>query len=295
LKICATVLPAATVVFRASSIVLGARFAYSVRMIQRLFILTAWIATALSLPAASLKFEFITVGPNTYSNVTVLGANASDLFFTSDKGITNVKLKRLSPELQKQFNYDPDEAEKAEQQQIEDDARYHENLANTIAAEFNAARDAKEAQAQALYSEAGLVDPVGSSPIGKPVPALDMEKWIGAKPILAGKFAIISVWSPKSVPCRKWIPPLNDLNKTLGEKLAIVGVTPASEAEVAQSEPKIDFPCAIDTEGKFISAAGITSIPCVMLLDTNSIVRYQGHPAALTAEVLQNIFKKAAE
>src|SRR5260370_184646 len=108
-------------------------------MMFRLFALTAWIATALSVPAASLKFEFLTVGPNTYSNVTVLGANASDLFFTSDKGIKNVKLKNLSPELQQKFNYDPAEAEKAEQQQIEDDARYHENLAATIAAEFNAA------------------------------------------------------------------------------------------------------------------------------------------------------------
>src|ERR1051325_6030952 len=139
-------------------------------MMFRLFVSITWTATALSVSAASLKFDFITVGANTYSNVTVLGANASDLFFTSDKGIRNVKLKLLSPELQKQFNYDPVEAEKAEQQQIEDDARYHENLANTIAAEFNAARDAKEAQAQALYSEAGLADPVGSSPIGRAAP-----------------------------------------------------------------------------------------------------------------------------
>jgi hypothetical protein len=32
-----------------------------------------------------------------------------------------------------------------------------------------------------------------------------------------------------------------------------------------------------------------------MFLDTNGVVRYQGHPAALTPEVLSSIFKKAEE
>src|ERR1044071_8331265 len=89
---------------RASSIVLGARFAYSVRMIFRVLTLSAWIAFSFSMFAASIKFDSLAVGPDTYTNVTVLGANASDLFFTSDSGIKNVKLKYLSPELQKKFN-----------------------------------------------------------------------------------------------------------------------------------------------------------------------------------------------
>jgi hypothetical protein len=242
-----------------------------------------------------MKLEFLTVGSINYSNVTVLGYNASDLFFTSDHGIRNVKLRLLTPEMQQKFNYDPDQAALAEAQQAEDEKRYHDNLAAQIASEYNAARDAREAAAQAIYAEAGLADPVpGNSPIGKPMPDLDMEKWVGTKPVLTGKFAIISVWSPKSASCRKWIPALNDLNKNLSDKITVVGVTPATQAEVTQTDPRPDFPCGIDSDAKFIGAANVTSFPCVMLVDTNHVIRYEGHPSALTQEVLQNLFKKMA-
>jgi hypothetical protein len=232
----------------------------------------------------------------TYRNVTVLGANASDLFFNSDHGIRNVKLRLLSPDMQKRFHYDPEAAEKAEEQQAEDEQRYHDNLAAQMTSEFNAARDAREAQAQAPYSQAGLADPVSSdSPLGKTAPDLDMQLWVGTKPYMDGKFALVAILSPKSAACKKWIPVLNDLYKNFSDKIIVVGVTPATQPEVTQADPKIDFPCAIDTDGKFISAANITAFPCVMLLDTKRAIRYQGHPAALTADILQNLLKQTAE
>ena len=265
-------------------------------MMYRLFICIAWIWTTVSLYASSSKFEFIVVGGVNYSNVTVFGANATDLFFTSDSGIRNVKLKYLTPELQKQFNYDPDVAEKAEQQQIEDDKHYQENLAASITADFNAARDAREAESQAPYAEAGLGDSIpGGSALGKSAPALDMVKWVGGKPNLTDKFAIISVWSPKSASSRKWIPAMNDLYKNLSGKIEVLGVTTATESEVLKSEPKIDFPCALDPKSTFLKSAGISMLPCVILMDTNRAVRYQGHPAALNADVLQNILKNSAK
>ncbi len=120
---------------------------------------------------------------------------------------------------------------------------------------------------------------------------MDFKTWVGNAPNLTGKFAIISVWSPKSPACRKWIPTLNDLHKTLAGKVEVVGVTTATEAEVSASDPKIDFPCAIDPDGKFQSEAGVTMLPCVLLVDTNNIVRYFGHPAAVTTNTLQGLFK----
>jgi hypothetical protein len=265
-------------------------------MTYRLFICIAWIWTAASLYASSGKFEFIVVGGVTYSNVTVFGANATDLFFNSDAGIRNVKLKYLTPDLQKQFNYDPDVADKAEQQQVEDDKHYRENLAASITADFNAARDAREAEAQAPYAEAGLGDSIpGGSALGKPAPALDMAEWVGGKPNLTDKFAIISVWSPKSASSRKWIPAMNDLYKKLAGKIEVIGVTTAAESEVLKTEPKIEFPCALDPKSTFLKAAGISVLPCVILMDTNRDVRFEGHPAALTSEAVQNLLKNIAK
>jgi len=255
-----------------------------------------WIAVMLSMQAAAVKLEFLTVGSLTYSNVTVLGVNASDLFFNSDRGIRNVKLRLLTPDMQQKFNYDPEAAKKAEEQQAEDEQRYHDNLAAQMAAEFNAAKDARDAKAQAVYAEAGLADrATGESPIGKVVPDLEFEKWVGAKPKLDNRFAIVSVWSPKSPSSRRWIPPLNALYKNLSDRVQVLGVTRASEAEVNQTDPRPDFPVAIDPDGKFINASGVDTYPFVMLLDTNHVVRYEGHPAALTSEVLQGIFKKVDE
>jgi hypothetical protein len=265
-------------------------------MMYRVLVCIAWIASALCLRADSVKLDFMTVGSVTYSNVTVFGANATDLFFTSDQGVSNVKLQFLSPELQKEFNYNPANAEKAEQQQIDENKRYQQDLAASIMAAIRATNALSEAQIQASYSAAGFSDPVSNdSPIGKPALELNFTNWVGQKPDLTGKFTIISVWSPKSIACRKWIPPLNDLYKALAGKMEMVGLTTATEAEVQQADPKIDFPCALDPEGKFLSAAGITALPCVVLVDTNGIVRYLGHPAAVTTNTLQALFKNATE
>lgn len=265
---------------------------------MRFWLLTfaAWIALGVSMYAAPVKMDSLTVGEMTYNNVTVIGVNASDLYFTSNKGIRNVKLRLLSPELQQEFHYDPVAAAQAEAQQAEDEKRYQENLAAQIKAEYNAARDAREAKSQAPYAEAGLADAAtADSPIGKTAPDLDMQVWVGTKPIMEGKLTIVNIWSPKSASCRKWIPALNDLSKNFSGRVAVVGVTPAPAADVMQTDPKIQFPCAIDSDGKFITGANVTTFPCIMLLDTKGTIRFQGHPAALTPEILENILAKAAE
>src|SRR5215469_2952613 len=74
-------------------------------MTHRLLIGMCWILTALAVRAGTVTLDSLTVGSTTYSNVTVFGANTTDLFFSSDQGMSNVKLKFLSPELQKRFNY----------------------------------------------------------------------------------------------------------------------------------------------------------------------------------------------
>jgi thiol-disulfide isomerase/thioredoxin len=265
-------------------------------MMYRFFICWVWVGTVLSLQAGSVDLETMTVGSTTYSNVTVFGANATDLFFASDQGVSNVKLKFLSPELQQKFNYNSNAAAKVEQQQTEDEKRYQENLAASITAKAKAVKEDREAKIEATYSQAGLGDAVSdASPIGKPAPDLDFTNWFGVKPDLTGKFVIISVWSPKSASCRKWIPTLNELHKTLAGKVEVVGVTTATEAEISQSDVKTDFPSGIDPEGKFLTEAGITVLPCVLLVDTNNVVRYLGHPAAVTTNTLQTLFKKTEE
>src|SRR5437870_1897902 len=45
------------------------------------------------------------VGTDVYSNVTITAVTATDIYFTSAKGVANAKLKNLDPELQKHFKF----------------------------------------------------------------------------------------------------------------------------------------------------------------------------------------------
>jgi hypothetical protein len=145
---------------------------------------------------------------------------------------------------------------------------------------------------KASYSQAGLSEAISDdSPLGQKMPALNFTNWIGGMPDLNSKLTLISVWSPKSAACKKWIAPLNELHRVFAGKMEVIGVTTATEAEVANADPKIDFPTALDPKGNFLSDEGVTSLPCVLLVDSNNVVRYMGHPAAVTTNTVQGLLK----
>jgi hypothetical protein len=259
------------------------------------FLLLTWALGCASLWAAPVKFDSIKVGTRTYLHVTVLGFNTTDLYFTYDRGITNVKLRDLEPALQQEFGYDAQAAYDAERQQAAQDASYSAAIASNIVDQ--AEKAARAARKAAGTSPDSLADPVSDlSLLGKPAPALEVEKWLGAKPSLDGKFVLITFWAPWSLPCRKCIPDWNSLQKTFTDRLAVVGITAEPETSVKElADPKIEFASAIDSQAKMGTAMGATSIPYVVLLDPKGIVRYQGHPSAITQEKLQSIIGPATQ
>ena len=256
-------------------------------MISRFFI-WGWLLSVVSVaPGAPLKLDFLKVGSKVYSNVTIVGANKTDLYFTHNQGIINVKLRYVDESLKQRFHYDPKAASEAERQQALDDSLYVSALASNVIAQAQKVALAK--QKAARTSEQSLADPISEqSLLGKPGPALDVEKWLGEKPALKGKSALIAFWAPWSIPCRKSIPQLNALQKKFADKLVVVGVTSDSKEEVeAMSDARLEFSSALDSKGRLSSAAGVTSIPFVLLLDAQGIVRYEGHPGGLDEKKLE--------
>jgi len=246
----------------------------------------------ISSAAAPLKLDSLKVGSKVYSNITIVGANATDLYFTHDQGMANVKLKYVDENLRNHFHYDPKAAAEAERAQAEEDTAYQDVLAaRIVAAMQKAALAVKKA---AATSEESLADPISDkSLLGKPAPALEIDKWLSEKPVLKGKFALIAFWAPWSIPCRKVIPQFNALQKKFSDKLVIVGVTSDSQEEVAEmAEPKLEFASGLDTKAKLFANAGVTSIPYVLLLDAKGVVRYQGHPGALDEKKLEALLPK---
>ena len=245
--------------------------------------------------AAPLKLEVLKVGARTYTNITIVGVNATDLYFTHSEGIANVKLKYLDDGLRRKFKYDAQAAAEAERQQMIEDAAYQKELANQLVAkEAQAAREARNATRS---SENSLEDPISDrSLLGKPGPAIDVEKWLGAKPNLKGKAVLLVFWAPWSIPCQKGIPLLNALQKTFADRLAVVGVTSDTQEEVEKmAGPRPEFAVGIDTRGKLSAALAATYVPFVLFLDSKGIVRYQGHPSAVDQKNLENLLPKPRE
>jgi cytochrome c biogenesis protein CcmG, thiol:disulfide interchange protein DsbE len=238
--------------------------------------------------AGEFRLMSLEVRPRVYSNVVVLGANETDLYFKHDKGMMNVKLKQLSPDLQKQFDYDPVKAAEAEKQRAEEERRYNESIAQAVESETLA-----RARGPATLGEDSLIDPLSDQTLlNRPAPELAVEKWIGGKPILQGKWAILLFWSATSAPCCRVIPELNAWQKKFGERLVVAGICPQDEKQLTQMiEPKVEFFTATDSKGKLATAAGVTTIPQILLLDPKNIIRYQGHPAAVNEKILQKLFE----
>src|SRR4029077_19875797 len=92
------------------------------------FTLFLVLFVACSAAGEPFKLDTLKVGTSVYTNVTVLGANATDLYFSHSLGFANVKLKYLGADLQKRFDYNPKAAAAAERKQLEEDILYQSAL-----------------------------------------------------------------------------------------------------------------------------------------------------------------------
>ena len=91
---------------------------------RTIIILILGLMVMASRALADEKLPVLKVGSDTYSNVTVTEITATDIYFISDKGLANAKLKKLDPVLQKHFHYNPAAAAAAEQKQKLGNAQY---------------------------------------------------------------------------------------------------------------------------------------------------------------------------
>ena len=103
---------------------------HSETMRAAIFIALNLVAMA-SLTFADEKLPVLKVGGETYSNVTVFKVSATDIYFTSNKGLANAKLKDIDPALQKRFGYNATNAVVVERKQAEADVQYHMAIQGT--------------------------------------------------------------------------------------------------------------------------------------------------------------------
>jgi thiol-disulfide isomerase/thioredoxin len=251
-------------------------------------LLAAALSLALFPAAADESFPSLQVGAEVYSNVVVTSRTATDIYFIHSRGMSNAKLKNLSPDLQKHFGYDPAKAGEAEASQLAASAQYR--------AEFTAA----QAAAAAAKKDAEAPDPVApriyaKSFLGQRPPSIIVDQWITPPPQPDGKFVLVNFWSVNCEPCKDTIAYLNSLNANFQASLVIIGLTADSAEDLKKwTGPKMNYSVGMDTQGRTQKALEIQGLPHSILIDPTGIVRYEGVLAFLDEKGLRHLLAKYA-
>ena len=244
---------------------------------------------------ADEHLPLLRAGNDVYTNVTVTGVTATDIYFTHNGGMGNAKLKALSPELQAHFHYDAAKAGKVEKSHAEANTQYHQQL---VAQPAPRPPDMSRETAPAAAADDDFVAPkLYARPFrGHRPPDFVVEKWLTDKPDITDKFVLLDFWATWCGPCRQSIPELNGFYAKYRNRLVVIGVSDETEADVRKmASPKIDYAVAIDTQARMLRALGITGIPHSILIDPKGIVRYEGMPQYLDDQKLEHFLNKYAQ
>ena len=139
---------------------------------------------------------------------------------------------------------------------------------------------------------------MGYPAIDQPAPAIEVSEWISGKREeengFSGKNVILEFWGTHCGPCIAAIPHLNELVATYGSKDTLFVSLTHEEPHIIErflEKRPIKGGVATDREGATFNAYGIQSIPHTFLIDSQGLLRWHGHPAFFTAELLEEFLQ----
>ncbi|GAB4517510.1 MAG: hypothetical protein Tsb0013_21770 [Phycisphaerales bacterium] len=130
---------------------------------------------------------------------------------------------------------------------------------------------------------------------GRQAPALRVESYLNTDaPDTSGKVVMMEFWATWCGPCINGIPHLNELQAAYPDDLVIVGISAEDEQHVRnkmRTDQRLDFQyaVAVDTRRSVQSVVGNRGIPHCIVVSSDGVVRWQGHPARLTDSVMGQI------
>jgi thiol-disulfide isomerase/thioredoxin len=133
---------------------------------------------------------------------------------------------------------------------------------------------------------------------GKPAPEMHVAEWLNDRPDAHGKVVIIEFWATWCPPCRSSIPHLNELADKFRDEVVCVGISHEKPDRFQQglkryglSMDMFRYTVALDPAGRMQRQVKNRGIPHAIVVSSDWIVRWQGHPATLKASTLAAIVK----
>jgi thiol-disulfide isomerase/thioredoxin len=131
---------------------------------------------------------------------------------------------------------------------------------------------------------------------GKRAPEMHVGEWLNGRPDAHGKVVVIEFWATWCPPCRASIPHLNELADEFCGEVVCIGLSKETPERFAQglnryklSMDGFRYPVALDPSGQMQRAVRVSGIPHAIVMSSDWVVRWQGHPAGLNASTLAAI------
>ncbi|MHC4413947.1 MAG: TlpA family protein disulfide reductase [Planctomycetota bacterium] len=131
---------------------------------------------------------------------------------------------------------------------------------------------------------------------GQRAPRLVVQQWLNEEPSAAGKVVVLDFWATGCGYCRRTIPHLNTLADQFRDDVVCIGLSDETRDNFLRGLQRyrlamndFRYHLALDSASTMKRAIKSRGVPHTIVMSSDWIVRWQGHPAFLKAETLARI------